>query len=157
MKLLFEFDIDKKKIVFFGNGFEISSNAETYEDIAEFAKCVIENDIGIPNLMHMEKKQNIRDVPTVEKLSKLIGEAERNLWGKSVSGLKEKQKFIAEYLDSHNVVVQNEAKWETFTEIRDNTFCGDGVKIQHKRCSYCKQPMGLSGDDFCGKCGSKIK
>ena len=52
MKLLFEFDIDKKKIVFFGNGFEISSPAETYEDIAEFAKDVIENDIGIPNLKH---------------------------------------------------------------------------------------------------------
>ena len=45
MKLLFEFDIDKKKIVFFGNGFEISSPAETYEDIAEFAKDVIENEL----------------------------------------------------------------------------------------------------------------
>lgn len=50
MKLLFEFDIEKKNIVFFGNGFEISSHAETYEEIANFAKCVIENDIGIPNL-----------------------------------------------------------------------------------------------------------
>lgn len=58
MKLLFEFDIEKKKIVFFGNGFEISSHAETYEEIANFAKCVIENDIGIPNLKH---KQNIEN------------------------------------------------------------------------------------------------
>ena len=52
MKLLFDFDIDKNKIVFFGNGFEISSPAETYEDIAEFAKDVIENYIGIQNLKH---------------------------------------------------------------------------------------------------------
>ena len=52
MKLLFDFDIDKNKIVFFGNGFEISSPAETYEDIAEFAEDVIENYIGIPNLKH---------------------------------------------------------------------------------------------------------
>lgn len=58
MKFLFDFDIDKKKIVFFGNGFEISSPAETYEDIAEFAKDVIENDIGIPNLKHRERKND---------------------------------------------------------------------------------------------------
>lgn len=30
MKLLFEFDIDKKKIVFFGNGFEISRHNKEY-------------------------------------------------------------------------------------------------------------------------------
>ena len=58
MKLLFEFDMEKKKIVFFGNGFEISSHADTYEDIAEFAKCVIENDIGIPNLKHKANIEN---------------------------------------------------------------------------------------------------
>lgn len=58
MKLLFEFDIDKKKIVFFGNCFKILGDAETYEDIAEFAKRVIENDIGIPNLKHREKNND---------------------------------------------------------------------------------------------------
>lgn len=57
MKLMFEFDIEKKKIVFFGNGFEISSPAETYEDIAEFAKTVIENDICIPRLKHREEEK----------------------------------------------------------------------------------------------------
>ena len=57
MKFLFEFDGDKNKIIFFGNGFEISSHAETYEDIAEFAKCVIENDIGILNLRHREVQE----------------------------------------------------------------------------------------------------
>ena len=61
MKLLFEFDREKKKIVFFGNGFEISSPAETYEDIAEFAKDVIENDIGIPNLKHREIEEKAED------------------------------------------------------------------------------------------------
>lgn len=57
MKLLFEFDKEKNKIIFLGNGFEISSHAETYEDIAEFAKCVIENDVGIPNLKHRENNE----------------------------------------------------------------------------------------------------
>lgn len=115
MKLLFDFDIDKKKIVYFGNGFEISSHAETYEDIAEFAKCVIENDIGIPNLKHRENK------------------------------------------DENQIRTQIEAEWETFTEVKNNTVCGDGVKIQHKRCSHCKQPMGLTEECFCGKCGAKMK
>lgn len=55
MKLLFEFDIDKKKIVFFGNCFKILGDAETYEDIAEFAKDVIENYIGIPKFKHREE------------------------------------------------------------------------------------------------------
>ena len=115
MKLLFDFDIDKKKVVFFGNGFEISSHAETYEDIAAFAKCVIENDIGIPNLKHRANEY-------------------------------EKQ-----------IQSQIEAEWETFTEVKDNTVCGDGVKIQYKRCSNCKQPMGLIEEYFCGKCGAKMK
>lgn len=115
MKLLFEFDREKKKIVFFGNGFEISSNVETYEDIAEFAKSVIENDIAIPSLKHKSDKG-------------------------------EKQ-----------VSPQIEAIWETFTEVKNNTVCGDGAKIQHKRCSNCKQPMGLTEECFCGKCGAKIK
>ena len=58
MKLMFEFDIDKKKIVFIGNGFKVLSSAETYEDIAEFAKDVIENYIGIPNLKHRKNKKS---------------------------------------------------------------------------------------------------
>ena len=115
MKLLFEFDMDKKKIVFFGNGFEISSPAETYEDIAEFAKDVIENDIGIPNLKHRTNK------------------------------------------DKKKIQPQIEAEWEIFTEVKNNTVCGDGVKIQYKRCSNCKQPMGLTEECFCGKCGAKMK
>lgn len=60
MKLKFEFDLERKKIVFFGDGFEISSFAETYEDIAEFAKDIIEHDILIPKLEHKkENKENL--------------------------------------------------------------------------------------------------
>ena len=87
-------------------------------------------------------------IMNVDRLSKLLGNAERSLWGKKVSSQKESRELIAEYLYSHNVVVQIEAEWETFTEIRDNTVCGDGVKIQHKRCSHCKQPMGLTEECF---------
>ena len=94
---------------------------------------------------------------TVENLSELLAKAERSLWGKSVSNSKERQKLIAEYLVSNNVVIQIEAEWETFTEVKNNTVCGDGVKIQHKRCSNCKQPMGLTEECFCEKCGAKMK
>ena len=52
---------------------------------------------------------------------------------------------------------QIEAEWEIFTEVKNNTVFGDGVKIQHKRCSNCKQPMGLAEEFFCGKCGAKMK
>ena len=115
MKLLFEFDREKKKIVFFGNGFEISSNVETYEDIADFAKSVIENDIAIPTMTHKSTKDEKQGSPQIEAI------------------------------------------WETCTEVKNNTVCGDGAKIQHKRCSNCKQPMGLVEECFCGKCGAKIK
>ena len=115
MKLLFEFNIEKNKIIFFGNGFEISGHAETYEDIAEFAKDVIENDIGIPNLKHRTNEYEKKIQPQIE------------------------------------------AEWEIFTEVKNNTVCGDGVKIQYKRCSNCKQPMGLTEECFCGKCGVKMK
>lgn len=56
MKLTFDFDIETKKIVFYGNGFKISAPAETYEDIADFAKSVTENDIGIPGIKHREEE-----------------------------------------------------------------------------------------------------
>lgn len=94
---------------------------------------------------------------TVKNLSELIAKSERSLWGKSVLNSKERQKLIAEYLVLNNVVIQIEAEWETFTEVKNNTVCGDGVKTQYKRCSNCKQPMGLTEGCFCGKCGAKMK
>lgn len=93
----------------------------------------------------------------VEKLVDLLAKAECSLRGKSVPNAKERRKLVSEYLVSNNVTVQIEAEWETFTEVKDNTVCGDGIKIQHKRCSNCKQPMGLIEEYFCGKCGAKIK
>ena len=55
MNLFFKYDVETKKICFFGNGFEISQKCETYEDLAEFAKEVIEHDILIPTLKHENK------------------------------------------------------------------------------------------------------
>ena len=60
MKLLFKFDDDKNKIIFFGNGFEISSYAETYKDIAKFVKCIIENNSGIPKLVEKKTDNNLQ-------------------------------------------------------------------------------------------------
>lgn len=37
---------------------------------------------------------------TTEELARLIGEAERSLWGKTVHGQEERQKLIAEYIIS---------------------------------------------------------
>lgn len=93
----------------------------------------------------------------VEKLTELLAKAESLLWGKNIPNVKERRKLVSEYLISNNVNIQIEAEWETFTEVKDNTVCGDGVKIQYKRCSNCKQPMGLTEECFCGKCGAKMK
>ena len=35
---------------------------------------------------------------TVEELARLIGDAERSLWGKTVRGQEERRKLIAEYI-----------------------------------------------------------
>ena len=55
-----------------------------------------------------------------------------------------------------DVVEVRHAYWKTVTEIRDNTVCGDGVKIQYRICSNCDAPMGLTGEDYCGCCGAKM-
>lgn len=52
MKLIFEYDVENKAVYFYGYGFRISRKAETYEDIADFAKNTIEKDILIPGLEH---------------------------------------------------------------------------------------------------------
>ena len=63
---------------------------------------------------------------------------------------------VASYLISHGVTVQEHGYWETVVEFRDNTVCGNGVKIEYKRCSCCKNPAKFLGDDFCGNCGAKL-
>ena len=57
MKLYFDYDIEKKKIVFHGAFFKVLAKAETYEEIADFAKDVIENYIAIPGLKRKEKRE----------------------------------------------------------------------------------------------------
>ena len=62
----------------------------------------------------------------------------------------------ADWLIAHGVTVQEHGYWETVVEVKDNTVCGNGVKIDHKRCSCCKNPAKFFKDDFCGNCGAKL-
>ena len=64
--------------------------------------------------------------------------------------------YLADYLIAHGVTVQEHGYWETVVEIRDNTVCGNGVKIEYKRCSCCKNPPTFLENDFCGHCGAKL-
>lgn len=63
---------------------------------------------------------------------------------------------VADYLLDSGVTVQEHGYWETVVEIKDNTVCGNGVKIEHKRCSCCKNPAKFFEDNFCGNCGAKL-
>lgn len=62
MKLIFEYDVEHKVIYFFGCGFQIYDKVETYEDIAKFAKSVIERDITIPGLEHRLPKDTAQQI-----------------------------------------------------------------------------------------------
>ena len=92
-----------------------------------------------------------------EKLVELIGSTEyRNgsLVGNNFQkGFIEK---IASHLIAHGVTVQKHGYLETVVEVKDNTVCGNGVKIEYKRCSCCKNPSKFFEDDFCGNCGAKL-
>ena len=63
---------------------------------------------------------------------------------------------FADYLIAHGVTVQKHGYLETVVEVKDNTACGNGVRIEHKRCSCCKNPVKFFEDDFCGSCGAKL-
>lgn len=63
---------------------------------------------------------------------------------------------IAEKLISNGVTVQKHGYLETVVEVKDNTVCGNGVRIEYKRCSCCKNPVNFFEDDFCGSCGAKL-
>ena len=63
---------------------------------------------------------------------------------------------IADYLLRNGVTVQEHGYWETVVEVKDNTVRGNGVKIEYKRCSRCKNPSKFLEDDFCGNCGTKL-
>ena len=55
---------------------------------------------------------------TVEELARLIGKAERSLWGKTVHGLEERRKLIAEYIINHSQITMP-AKELTDKEMRE--------------------------------------
>ena len=63
---------------------------------------------------------------------------------------------IADHIIANGVTVQEHGYWETVVEVRDNTVCGNGVKIEYKRCSHCKTPAKFFEDDFCWNCGAKL-
>ena len=92
-----------------------------------------------------------------EKLVELIGSTEYgngSLVGKNFQkGFIEK---IASNLIANGVTVQEHGYGETVVEVKDNTVCGNGVKIEYKRCSCCKNPAKFFEDDFCGNCGAKL-
>ena len=68
----------------------------------------------------------------------------------------EKAAYLADYLVKNGVTVQEHGYLETVVEVKDNTVCGNGIKIEYKRCSCCKNPAKFLDDDFCGHCGAKL-
>lgn len=66
------------------------------------------------------------------------------------------QRLVVGRLIDNGVTVQKHGYWETAVEVKYNTVCGNGVKIEYKRCSCCKNPAKFFEDDFCGNCGAKL-
>ena len=92
-----------------------------------------------------------------EKLVELIKEGIRKgLRARGDDRLDYSFEDVADHLIANGVTVQEHGYWETVVEVKDNTVCGNGVKIEYKRCSCCKNPAKFFKDDFCGNCGAKL-
>ena len=89
-----------------------------------------------------------------EKLVELLQDENNPVWRWFPNNMAMMQ--LADYLILNGVTVQKHGYWETVVEVRDNTVCGNGVKIEYKRCSCCKNPAKFFEDDFCGNCGAKL-
>ena len=89
-----------------------------------------------------------------EKLVELLQDENNPVWRWFPNNMAMMQ--LADYLISNGVTVQKHGYWETVVEVKDNTVCGNGVKIEYKRCSCCKNPSNFFEDDFCGNCGAKL-
>ena len=89
-----------------------------------------------------------------EKLLDLLQDENNPVWRWFPNNMAMMQ--LADYLSSNGVTVQEHGYWETVVEVMDNTVCGNGVKIEYKRCSCCKNPAKIFEDDFCGNCGAKL-
>ena len=93
-----------------------------------------------------------------EKLVELLREAPYNIFGNKLGNcyFDSCLELIADHLIAHGVTVQEHGYLETVVEVKDNTVCGNGSKIEYKRCSCCKNPAKFFEDDFCGNCGAKL-
>ena len=89
-----------------------------------------------------------------EKLVELLQDENNPVWRWFPNNMAMMQ--LADYLILNGVTVQKHGYWETVVEVKDNTVCGNGVKIEYKRCSCCKNPAKFFEDDFCGNCGAKL-
>ena len=89
-----------------------------------------------------------------KKLVELLQDENNPVWRWFPNNMAMMQ--LADYLISNGVTVQKHGYWETVVEVKDNTVCGNGVKIEYKRCSCCKNPSNFFEDDFCGNCGAKL-
>ena len=63
---------------------------------------------------------------------------------------------LADHFIANNVTVQEVGFWEKVVEIKDNTVCGNGIKIEFEVCSCCKKPHKFLGNEFCGNCGAQL-
>ena len=96
-----------------------------------------------------------------EKLVELLNEVQETGVNEIPAGFGCTREYIANekvasHLTDNGVTVQEHGYWETVVEVKDNTVCGNGVKIEYKRCSRCKNPCKFLEDDFCGHCGAKL-
>ena len=93
-----------------------------------------------------------------EKLVELLREAPYNIFGNKLGNrcFDSCLEMIADNLIAHGVTVQEHGYLETVVEVKDNTVCGNGSKIEYKRCRCCKNPAKFFEDDFCGSCGAKL-
>lgn len=54
MTIIFKLDIENREIHYIGKDYCIAQEVDNIEEIAEFAKDIIEHDITIPNFKHKE-------------------------------------------------------------------------------------------------------
>lgn len=90
------------------------------------------------------------------KLVELLRNAKAAMKAENLSCDLAKNMFVVDFMMANGVTVQEHGYWETVVEVRDNTVCGNGAKIEYKRCSRCKNPAKFFEDDFCRHCGAKL-
>lgn len=97
-----------------------------------------------------------RTMDVKERLLDLLRNAKAAMKAENLSCDLARNMFVVEFLMANGVTVQEHGYLETVVEAKDNTVCGNGVKIEYKRCSCCKKPAKFFEDDFCWNCGAKL-